>query len=106
MHYKSSYIQLLLRIIEVSRTFWSRGHAFRSELASPRYVTIISSPREGGRVALSSATDLKPSLIPLRAQSLFCEAVLIPLRAQTLFCEAVLIPLRAQSLFVKPFLYL
>jgi len=58
MHYKSSYIQLLLRIIEVSRTFWSRGHAFRSELASPRHDTIISSPREGGRVALSSATNL------------------------------------------------
>jgi len=42
-HYKSSYIQLLLRIIEASRTFWSCGHAFRSELASPRYDTIISS---------------------------------------------------------------
>jgi len=45
-HWKSSSIQLLLRIIECSRTFWSRGHAFRVELASPRHVTISSSPRK------------------------------------------------------------
>ena len=41
-HYKSSYIQLLLRIKECSKTFWSPGHAFRTELASPRYDTLRS----------------------------------------------------------------
>ena len=85
MHYKSSYIQLLLRIIEVSRTFWSRGHTFRSELASPRHDTISSSPRKWGRVALSSATNL-------------FEAVFIPLKAQVL--KAIVQPWQCN--FLKP----
>jgi len=47
---KSSVIQFLPLFYKTSRTFWSRGHAFRVELASPRHHTVLSVSHQWGRV--------------------------------------------------------
>jgi len=70
------------------------------ELASIRHVTRITASHATGR--LFTLFFLKPSLMPLRTQSLFLKPSLMPLRTQSLFLKPSLMPLRTQSFFLKP----
>jgi hypothetical protein len=82
-----SHPVLFFALEELSRTFWSRGHAVRSELASLRHVTWIQTPRMWGCVAQLSATN-------------FLFEAVVPVTTQIL-CEAV-VPSDNAHLFVKP----